>query len=406
MALEGSLQDFGLADILQLIYHQKKTGTLTMKNSSAEGTVLFENGLVVMADISNTEGLDKIGEVLLRSGKIVEDQLKQALITQRRTKEKIGVILVTMGAISTEDLIKALGLHAKEAVLSLFKWKEGRYIFELSDISYHREYWLPINTEYLVMEGVRRIDEWPNIEKKIPHLDLVFEKNKKKSDKISVARTGEESSEAMPEGSNGEEGFRITQEEMIVYNLVDGRKDVRHMVEVANIGEFETCKALSNLLTAGLIFKKPFVEPQRAEGEKIEEIGQAIDRKTGGRLISGFIITACLLFWGSGLDQLIEGLQQPKEVMVFYHQLESFNKVKRVGFSIMTYFFRYNRLPESLEVLIRGYSQAPGDFARERAFRHRALESAAASWNAGLSGRDVLYEPNNEMGTFVIEVRR
>ena len=36
MALEGSLKDFGLADIFQLIYVQKKTGTLKMKNASKD----------------------------------------------------------------------------------------------------------------------------------------------------------------------------------------------------------------------------------------------------------------------------------------------------------------------------------------------------------------------------------
>ena len=34
MALSGTLKDFGIADILQLIGHQTKTGRLTLKSAS------------------------------------------------------------------------------------------------------------------------------------------------------------------------------------------------------------------------------------------------------------------------------------------------------------------------------------------------------------------------------------
>ena len=36
MALEGSIQEFGLADILQLLYLQKKTGVLYIKSKNDE----------------------------------------------------------------------------------------------------------------------------------------------------------------------------------------------------------------------------------------------------------------------------------------------------------------------------------------------------------------------------------
>ena len=56
MALEGTIKDFGLPDIFQLIGLQRKTGLLTLKNEKENVTVTFENGMVVMAD-SNTKRL-------------------------------------------------------------------------------------------------------------------------------------------------------------------------------------------------------------------------------------------------------------------------------------------------------------------------------------------------------------
>ena len=306
MALEGSLKDFGLADIFQLIYIQKKTGTLKMKNASREAKVLFENGLIVTADSSNQEGMNKIGEVLLRSGHISQDQLKDALVTQRQTNEKVGVILVEAGAVAKEDLKKALGLHVKEAVFSLFQWKEGRYSFEPSDISYQRDYWSPINTEFLIMEGVRRIDEWPYIEKKVPSLDLVFETIKENTDQVRVAKSEEESLDEMFGESKKEEGIQITQEEMTVYKLIDGQQDVRQLIEVANLGEFETCKALSNLLTAGLIVQKSSVVPQKAETKKVGGARRVLPRLTVRQVMSGVVILACLAFLGYSTGKLIK----------------------------------------------------------------------------------------------------
>ena len=50
MALEGTIRDFGLPDIFQLIGLQRKTGLLTLTNEKDEEsvTVTFENGMVVI----------------------------------------------------------------------------------------------------------------------------------------------------------------------------------------------------------------------------------------------------------------------------------------------------------------------------------------------------------------------
>ena len=385
MALEGSLKDFGLADILQLIYVQKKTGTLKMKNAFSESKVLFEHGLIVTADSSNLEGVNKIGEILLRSGRISKDQLKDALATQRKTNKKVGVILVEMGAIAKEYLMKALGLHVKEAVFSLFQWKEGRYSFEPSDISYLRDYGSPINTEFLIMEWVRRIDEWPYIEKKIPNLGLVFERTKENTDQVRVARSEEESPDDMFGESKKEEGIQITQEEMTVYNLIDGQQDVRQLIEVADLGEFETCKALSNLLTAGLIVQKTVVEPRKIETEKVGEVRKILPRLTVRQIISGMVMLACLVFLGQSAAKFTNTMHRTIETAGYYDRLKTSNQVKQVGSSILTYYYRNNRLPVSLELLNQ--------------------EGYPAGLILASEGRAMIYEPDDITGVFSIRVQ-
>ena len=53
MALAGTLKDFSLADIFQLIALQKKTGYLTLRNETDVVTVTFLEGSVVGAESLN-----------------------------------------------------------------------------------------------------------------------------------------------------------------------------------------------------------------------------------------------------------------------------------------------------------------------------------------------------------------
>lgn len=366
MALEGSLKDFGLADIFQLIYHQKKTGILTMKNASLEAKVLFEKGFVVKAETSNLEGLNKIGQILARSNKITEDQLQEALSKQRHSKDKVGAILIEMGAIQKDDLVKALGIHVREAVLTLFQWKEGRYSFEPSEISFERDYWLPVNTEFLIMEGVRRIDEWPFIEKKIPNLETIFEQNKEITDSIRVAKAEEDPTHTMLAENEKDKGFQVTQEEKNLYDLVDGQQDVRHLIEITNMGEFETCKTLSNLLTAGLIVQKYAIEQPKMESDKPAPLQERIPWLSTRRFVSGLLLFLCLLIVVMGGEKIPRTIQQTGDIISLYRSIALPNRLQEIGNSILVYYYRNNQLPNSLEVLSQeGYTRSVLPYSEE-----------------------------------------
>ena len=83
MALEGTIRDFGLADILQLIGIQRKTGELTLDDGDDQVTVKFLDGNVVGADTRKRTVEDLLGAVLVSTGRITEGQLQEALRTQK-----------------------------------------------------------------------------------------------------------------------------------------------------------------------------------------------------------------------------------------------------------------------------------------------------------------------------------
>jgi hypothetical protein len=257
MSLEGSIKDFGLSDIFQLIHVQQKSGVMSIQDGSRKAGVGFVKGMVVSAQMDETEGMERIGEVLVRAKRISSSQLEKALKVQRETGDYIGQILISNNMVTDEDIKKALRLQTLETVYRLFRWKGGRYTFDQREVDYNKQYIDPISTEHILMEGVRRLDEWPPIEKKIPSLQVVFAQVPEKRAEIeqaSVPSAPAKSTEDDPFADlDPEPEGRFSAHEINVYHAVDGSHDVSGLIDVLQIGEFEVCKALANLLNAGLI---------------------------------------------------------------------------------------------------------------------------------------------------------
>ena len=168
MALHGTLKDFGLGDIFQLIGIQRKTGILTLEGTEDTVTVKFLEGQVVGADTKRRSVEELLGAVLVRTGRITEPQLREALRTQKQTLQRLGYVVVKSGAISEEDLIEALRVQSLQIIYRLFRWHNGEYNFRgVEDLEYDERHFIPISAETILMEGARMIDELPIIERRI-----------------------------------------------------------------------------------------------------------------------------------------------------------------------------------------------------------------------------------------------
>jgi hypothetical protein len=253
MALEGTIKDFGLPDIFQLIGMQRKTGVLTLKHEGESVTVTFENGQVVNADSSTKRVDDRLGALLVKQGKLAEEQLEEVLARQKQTLQRIGHILIAGQYISTEDLSRALQVQVSQLVFRLFRWKVGDYHFEQVDkIQYDREHFNPMSADFILMEGIRMLDEWPMIERKIPSMDVVFRKVVDSS-QIRLGGAGLESDDGLGTRPPGASQISLSGAEATVYALVDGALTVQEIIDRAGMGDFEVCKTLFDLLSRDLI---------------------------------------------------------------------------------------------------------------------------------------------------------
>src|SRR5919199_383058 len=201
MALEGTLRDFSLADIFQLIGLQRKTGVLTLRSKEDAVTVTFLDGKVVGADSSSHRLENRLGHVLIKSGLLQPDQLARALEIQKETLQRLGFILTHYGIISAESLKQAIQLQILQIVYRLFRWKDGDYHFsQETTIEYDRDNVVPITAESILMEGARMIDEWPIIEKRIRSYDMVFRKKQIAQEIVVVGAEDVDEIDFVPEG--------------------------------------------------------------------------------------------------------------------------------------------------------------------------------------------------------------
>jgi tetratricopeptide (TPR) repeat protein len=229
MAIKGSLKEASLPDVIQLLFLGRRTGCLALADRHNFGTIYFDEGQIVYASIVNRR--DRLGDILLRSGRISAEQLRAAVDRQQDDREhKLGEILVQLGSLSREELQRYIRVQIEEAVYYLFTWIAGTFNFEAGVRPEREDFLVRINPEYLLLEGARRVDEWSLIEKKIPSFDLIF---------------------AVDGTHIGESAPQLSEEQRRLVPLLNGTRDVAQVVEECGLVEFEVGKALFGLITAG-----------------------------------------------------------------------------------------------------------------------------------------------------------
>ena len=294
MALEGTIRDFGLPDIFQLIGLQRKTGLLTLTNEKDDEsvTVTFENGMVVMADSSARRLEDRLGNVLVKQGKITGARLDEALAVQKQTLQRLGHILASGSAITTKDLRDALSVQISQIVFRVFRWRDGRYHFAPADaVDYDRENFVPMSTDFILMEGIRMVDEWPIIEKRIPSFDMVFRPVVDPSlIEVGAGSAPDTSISERRVAASATGRIRLTPEEERVFRKVDGVRTVQAIIDGTGAGEFEVCRTLFDFLNRNLIAAAGHGSAPSLEDAETASVASAVP----GYVVAGLVVSLAL----------------------------------------------------------------------------------------------------------------
>ena len=374
MALAGTLRDFSLADIFQLIGLQKKTGVLTLTNEKEEARILFMNGLVVGADTNSQKLENRLGHVLVQSNRISQAELDQALASQGNTLQRLGQVLVQKGFIKQEDLRDSLQTQTTQIIYRLFRWLDGEYSFRQERfVDYDQENFSPITSESILMEGVRMLDEWPMIEKVIPHFEIMVERTSKGKnvklhveDKFSINASGDESfnslledvmADSQSDTSKVKSGNNLSHSQELVLKLVTGPIIVQDVIDRGGMNEFETCRALYDLFDMGLVQR---VREDYLDGSiRVIEKEQHIPLWIPATLVALIALLSYLAGWNPGNRFFPLPAQMNRTPPQF--EATTAYQLFKISTALDHYYLEKEEVPLTLDILVRGAMLQPSD---------------------------------------------
>ncbi|MBN2194126.1 MAG: response regulator [Polyangiaceae bacterium] len=187
--LAGSLEDMGVVDLLQTFEVSRKSGVARITNGSQRQMVVY-----------------------FRDGKVVDAELGR--------------------------------LRGEEAVYRSLLWDRGSF-----DVDFHpvnNPDVIPTSNQGLLMEGMRRVDEWGRLLEQLPPLDTVFH--------IDTDQLLERLNE-IPDDLNG------------ILRLFDGRRTLMDVVDESPFEDLSTLSTVTKLYFEGLLVLGPAAPPE------VDELG-------------------------------------------------------------------------------------------------------------------------------------
>ena len=234
MRLEGSLDAFGLPDILQLLAFTTKTGALYVRRACgpnaapAAGVVHVRGGAIAAA--SSDVRHEGLARRIVAAGLVDDDALREA-VNRVRSDASVGLVraLLEAEAVTQEAAFGVAREQAIDAVCELLRWAEGEFSFGMDEPDRDA---LPVTlpVDEVVSEGRRRLEAWPALTALIPSPAAVLS--------LSL---------------NPPEDPSCSREEWALLSLVDGRRTVSDVVSLLGRGEYVVVRALAALVERGLL---------------------------------------------------------------------------------------------------------------------------------------------------------
>lgn len=242
IALHGNLRDFGMGEVFQLIGQQRKTGVLEVRGEQGDVELRFDAGGVVSAAPSAERPDAALVEMIARCGVVPRDRLAEL---ERGAEGETSLVarIVAAGLLDTEALREVEDLLTRETIFDLLRWQDGSFRFVSQPIEHHRPPERLLGAEQVLMDGLRMVDEWHAFAADLPAEHVVF-RRRGSLEEYRLSAAGR----AAPSAADAER----------VFMLIDGRSNVRRVIDLSRLGTFGAMRTLVHLARAG------WIEPVRA----------------------------------------------------------------------------------------------------------------------------------------------
>ena len=227
MAIRGSLTEFSVPELMQLLALQQKTGILTFTHPKGSTHVLFFwKGRVLAAADRRRSGRHECLSHAYPNQLLTQDQVESVENIHTSTGQDIFTVLLASGAVGRDRLTEEMRRYTQRVADELVSWSNGAYDFAPCDEKSLPVHGLPIhmNPEELVLESMRRADELATMKESMFAPD------------VALAR--------IPDAPPGP----LPRECTIVLKLLDQPRTILEVCQLSPLGDFLTYEAISELL--------------------------------------------------------------------------------------------------------------------------------------------------------------
>lgn len=176
VTMRGDLEQINLADIFQTLGMSKMEGVLRIRNPLEERQIYCRDGNL-RVHVPGRVATRRLGQRLVQAGLVQAEDLRTALLEQRKDKKPIGQVLVAKGLVSQQAIDEIVSTQVAEDLFALFTWRHGTFEFWKGEPNAALKEVFSSCPEYevnrLLLEVARRSDEWQVILAAIGSLDEI-----------------------------------------------------------------------------------------------------------------------------------------------------------------------------------------------------------------------------------------
>jgi DNA-binding response OmpR family regulator len=245
VALAGDLAIIPIGAAMQLLQIECKSGAMVVTDGATEITITLRDGLIDLVQARGAGREFRLGRYFVEHGLVTEADIDRllresqppALSAEHSARKLLGDLLVHSGRVTGDQLRDALARQSSELVYDVLRWAQGRFEFRCQpppSLAESARLGLPVAS--VVMEGFRRVDEWRLIESGVGSFDSVLLTDTSAVEAIDVDR--------------------LAVAEQRLLDMVDGERTVREIIRESHMSSFDACKILFQLLEARLVRRR------------------------------------------------------------------------------------------------------------------------------------------------------
>ena len=229
--MKGSLTRDHLPDLLHALHRTEESGVLQITRELTSKRIYFGEGSIVFA--RTNQRAERLGEFLIRRGRITRSHLVHASNKLRARGEKLGTVLVQLGLMSGSEVREAVADQMRGMIRPIFSWQIGEYCFHQGAEPIPEELAVDLPTIPTILDGTRDVRDMKLIEGALGDLDRV------------VGYSRDPWVHAYHLSLTPEEGF--------VLSRVDGQASMTDILSITPLPDEEALRCLYTLVAGGFL---------------------------------------------------------------------------------------------------------------------------------------------------------